>query len=401
MVNMKKPGREVRAPQRKSNVSFGDAKKRPQAVQKKVLKKEEKMDVPAPEKKEGEEEETKYRVSERLFVHDEDDEDDDAKPDLGEVEGEEVTQVHEEESEIPIEPFNLIQERKEGRFDHTGSFYYNDIDQDEDADGWDKEYKEWETAHLKEIRQDPQKAAAAKKISDKFDSDGELEVNSSSDESDFDDVSARQTLVQHLKSTESVARLIKRMRKTPEFDAISSAASGLLDDGLHSIYSETRERLAMTLRNQGHPLTKDEGKLRWLMTWNDPVTGDKDVKGPFSSPNMKKWADGGYFTSAPCWVRAQGTEKWHDARAMNWETGEPVDLVYEEEGEISEFATSVSQKSLAAVQDEATRAAEHIASQSLKRQRAEPEAPVKTEASKPKVDGAVEEIDDMLADFSD
>ena len=30
-----------------------------------------------------------------------------------------MTQVHEEESEIPIEPFNLIQERKEGRFDHT------------------------------------------------------------------------------------------------------------------------------------------------------------------------------------------------------------------------------------------------------------------------------------------
>lgn len=49
---------------------------------------------------------------------------------------EELEGDEEDDNEVPLEPFNLKQERQEGYFDEGGHYVENKKDNDEDKDAW-------------------------------------------------------------------------------------------------------------------------------------------------------------------------------------------------------------------------------------------------------------------------
>eukprot|EP00033_Pygsuia_biforma_P002967 GCRY01003268.1.p1 GENE.GCRY01003268.1~~GCRY01003268.1.p1 ORF type:complete len:323 (+),score=53.71 GCRY01003268.1:137-1105(+) len=260
------------------------------------------------------------RVNERVKVYDSEEDDDVLEgPNVKDVEGEEdLDRQAANENDVPLEPFNLRQEREEGSFDYSGFYIPKSQERDEDADGWDDEYLEWEKEHLEN---------AKKQIKEGKGESIPLPAKSESEEEPepIDTVLLRQKVCDLLQNGESILQAMRRAKKEKETKIISlltEYANQLMSSGFLDIYNEPRERIMRKLQNEGHLVGEVTNSTEWWYRWET----EGGVYGPFTSVQMAQWAQSGHFQNTAVEVSCQNGSSaprtWYPVTSVNFYTGE-------------------------------------------------------------------------------
>jgi len=207
---------------------------------------------------------------------------------IARVKGEEEAQEWSDEEEVPIEPFNLRAENREGYFDLSGNYVENKIEKGV-KDAWLDEYDE------KWAKEFEKKKPAKEPKSTK---DEEEDVN-------------RTTLLQNvcdlLSEKENVLAALKRYsgkgkeaKDMDKFNKLTEAADILLHNGYTNIYSDKKatiedqleeEQNGPTGENNGEDNTHTAPTTMWEYKGLDGVT-----YGPYTTAHMRNWRDQGYFS---------------------------------------------------------------------------------------------------------
>lgn len=176
----------------------------------------------------------------------------------------------EDRSEVPLEAFNLEQERAQGRFDKNGNYEWTrrDLakdDRDDEGDEWIGDVVDMTTARQKRAR------------------DEEDEKESKSRQFHI------QRLVDLLKPEENVLKALSRYGKQDKtkLDLVTDSANTLLDL-LPDVYQMTQRMLDAEVRRD-----REERMARIFWEYD---TGDGQVYGPFPATTMQAWHEAGYFT---------------------------------------------------------------------------------------------------------
>jgi len=194
------------------------------------------------------------------------------------VDGEEVELEEESEEEIPIEPFNLTQERERGVFDSNGNYTLKRKDE-RVVDAWLSEYDD-------NIAYSKKRALHKPKPEHK-------------DDKPFEPINLdqqKQTVLQYLKEGETVVQALKRLSRTPEtkkdFDTLTEAADLCLSANFYNIYQDTREKIESSVTpTTTHALADSDHEELWEYKAAD--TGE--ILGPFTTTQMQLWARQGFF----------------------------------------------------------------------------------------------------------
>jgi len=272
------------------------------------------------------------------------DDDDDINVPEGEEAG--FDEVEDFSGGYKLEAFNMYQEREEGKFTDSGSYYdesytkkraknnekflkgekikkqtkraidEDDPDEDEDAaqeDAWLDEYDEQVEAFAASGKKFP--TAKVKRLD-------ELEEEAKP----FDQVALKTKLIEHLQTRETVTKALRRLGankpkkpnkakgdKTPEikdeFDIVTELADSLLSAGYLNVYSDTKEQIEDSMDEpipkpvqKVQPIVPEKPKVMWEYQVNEQVYG------PYSNDEMLAWSLGGYFIENPVVVRKVDTE---------------------------------------------------------------------------------------------
>eukprot|EP00288_Rhodomonas_lens_P014262 CAMPEP_0177716942 /NCGR_PEP_ID=MMETSP0484_2-20121128/14770_1 /TAXON_ID=354590 /ORGANISM="Rhodomonas lens, Strain RHODO" /LENGTH=366 /DNA_ID=CAMNT_0019228989 /DNA_START=9 /DNA_END=1109 /DNA_ORIENTATION=- len=152
---------------------------------------------------------------------------------------------YEEESGIRMEPFNTDMDRETGHFE--GGHFIEDKFKMSQRDAWLDEVAD-KYAHGKKEKVPERKG----------DEDEAMEE-------DVDPQSLLKFLVEQLKPEENVAAALRRMRaekKTgTDFDGITEATNKLLASGYHNVFSDPREKIQMRIKIDESEEKEDDGRV--------------------------------------------------------------------------------------------------------------------------------------------
>eukprot|EP01117_Protostelium_nocturnum_P004373 TRINITY_DN1584_c0_g1_i1.p1 TRINITY_DN1584_c0_g1~~TRINITY_DN1584_c0_g1_i1.p1 ORF type:complete len:313 (+),score=127.70 TRINITY_DN1584_c0_g1_i1:40-978(+) len=251
--------------------------------------------------KEIESKKKRKKLEEEFGDEEEEDDDENEAKEVNLIPLEEGEEEEERENnkteETAIEPFNLKQERRNGKFDEKSGGYQQTRGEKEteEVDAWVLEYEEKEK-------------------------EGKIQSNSSSfvvpqrkinffEETDVKDANQLQRqLIAMLREGESPRKALHRLsnqqkefRKTKErekleeskkmFDGITECASDLQTIGFHDILDDRVEVIHSRL-NRLKEDAKETKEKRAMWEYRD---NEGRLQGPFSSEQMLGWVNQGYF----------------------------------------------------------------------------------------------------------
>ena len=268
-----------------------------------------------------------------------------------------------------VEAFNLKEEQEEGRFDESGNYVRKAVDPDAVHDRWlegvsKRDMRRAAEAHerreeelrqrrraddglltadllralilqlergetpedaLRRLGRRQAKTKAKKKAVPKWKQKKQQQKND-----------AMEVVVEEKKEQEETEEDREQARVKQAIDAITDAASKLLERDRPDIYDRERERLVREYGREADepwvepPRTDEEGhhqagngaeapaaapaavagpKKMWEFRWTDG-RDDAAKQGPFDGPTMKAWQDAGYFGEGVEFRDVDGDEGW-------------------------------------------------------------------------------------------
>lgn len=283
-------------------------------------------------------------VKKHSLDSDEEDEPEDANNVLHEddIEGEEDG-VSRQEGEIKMTAFNMQEEMEMGHFDRQGHFIWNN--EKDVRDNW-LDNIDWQKIHPKKYN-----------LTEDDESKGLAEESDSEPEEPVNVIETYEKILTYLKPKETLNKALRRLggdtTKLSSVERLKRKKAGLLNSnkevtdltelinkllyqtGNMDIYQETYEKITEMIENskkknkskaavldmysddfedaekkQLHiqpdvgTSSTNKNQLQWFFKWEQ----DKDkVEGPFSTEQMSKWSDEGYFKTG-VWVQKEGED---------------------------------------------------------------------------------------------
>eukprot|EP00741_Cyanophora_paradoxa_P021068 tig00021332_g20336.t1 len=280
---------------------------------------------------------------------------------MTEVEGEEegpddAAKKMQSDWDVPLEPFNLKREKKEGYFDEDGNYVEHRLKKDV-RDAWLEEVEGEDEAQANPDEDDAdeeeknlgpefsrkKRLAADKAKADKFewvkraknlswDLQADKPIDSDEDAEEVDVPACRRTILSLIKPGETVLTALRRLRGPApapgkaaqvkkrggapgsDFERLTEAADRLLSAGHASVYQDPYEKFLAAVRPSGARAGPPGGPAAgadaasgsdeplWEYKWSEE---GQEVFGPYKTSEMLSWAAQGYFANETsiAWVR--------------------------------------------------------------------------------------------------
>jgi hypothetical protein len=220
---------------------------------------------------------------------------------LKSVEGEEKdleSRFMDKESNIMIEPFNLIQEREQGSYDKDGNYSWNKEEYDED-DEWADALEDSEIKKRTIVGESENTDFIKNSINIK-----RVKPNESNFK-DLNEIDLIKKIIKILKPKESITEALKRLKPvkieldkknkgndknkkishikceiSPDFDNLTDLSYYLSNLGFMDAYTLKREDF--------YKILDKNDKRQWLFKWDK---NDNNIHGPYPTSLIREWID--------------------------------------------------------------------------------------------------------------
>ncbi|PRP74597.1 hypothetical protein PROFUN_15872 [Planoprotostelium fungivorum] len=198
-----------------------------------------------------------------------------------------------------LEPFNLKEERKFGKFDEkTGGYERQRKDEEKEVDAWVAAFEEDEKKNVEDIlarRRNTNINFEEPEVKDSLTLQGNLIALLDNNES------PRQAM-NRISGIQKELRKAKKKEETKEMDKkfgeITDITTDLQALGYHGIYDESKSKIEKRVEEERQKQEKSENHLPALeksqVMWEYKDQEGK-LQGPYPTTDMIQWTDQGYF----------------------------------------------------------------------------------------------------------